>query len=486
MGPRALSWAALIGIVATAYAHAQTTNPLTNYFTHAPVLPSAVVSTDAIGVVRSGVLFKLPGTAALLPLAPTALVQGLNITQGATGAVPAGGSGCGIFAYTANCIQASDQIDALAGGGGPGKSVLSLYDNVTGPDGTGNGFALSAVGRLTGLPTSISNSTFVGGDAIVGQGDVPTGGTVSTDPGVFTGKGNIFGSSMYCIIQPSATGYQSCEGLELAMKIGDGASVTSVIGIDITKIGGGPTQGTALDTALVIDVGGSSASPTVDPKGWKTAIQIGGYNGANNTPVSAGGTVMATYAGIATALDTGIDISGTWQPGTATAGLGFTYTGDFFKADGNNHWKGDGSLIATSSGINHQFSTTTNDQLVASFENAGGAARIAVIAHTAGKLASIYFQDGNVTKFEIGKQTDNTLFLFDSGTGESAMTIGSGGAGQVRLGEPGGSAGSQLTLLPAGGGTLTHLPTVAAGTGKSFVCMDTNGVLFRGTGISCN
>jgi hypothetical protein len=59
--PRVFAWAAVLGIAAAAFAQAQTTNPLTNYFTHAPVISEPMTSSDVVGVVRDNVLYKIAG-----------------------------------------------------------------------------------------------------------------------------------------------------------------------------------------------------------------------------------------------------------------------------------------------------------------------------------------------------------------------------------------------------------------------------------------
>ncbi len=381
----------------------------------------------------------------------------ISLTQTGSGSPTAncGTSSLGAY-YVFNCIKITDSSISPAGAAA-GLQISYVYNGV---NGTTNRSAIDGFMEVATAPGTAGQ--FFVGNQFVAQGDVPSGGSVPSSP-----QGNLAGSGIYCILQPNATGWSNCEGLEIDTKIMAGASVNNLVGLNITSIGGHAVQGTTIDAAIIIDTAGG-----IGPPGWKEAIRIGGYNSTSaNSPVSAGGTILSTYAGASTALLNGLNISG-----QAHGGAGFTYTGDFFLANSSNHWTGAGAIVATITGaFNHSFVTATADQLIASFENVAGIAIVNINNQTAGKQGKLIFSDAGISKWEIGKQADNSFFGNDSAQSKAWITIGSSVAGQVVLGETG---GSQLTLAPAGGATLTALAT-SAGGGGIFVCVDTAGVLYK-------
>ena len=392
-----------------------------------------------------------------------------SVRQGTTATL--GPSGCGTIldGWTFNCIWMNGDSVTPANAA---KSLLTLYYTVNGGTGTGNPFPLNAVTEVTAMPTTATISTFFGATQFLGHGGVASGGAIGSnffsDP---QGIGNIYGIGVYAELDPNASGWRSLTGNEMDIKTQTGSSVEARVGLDIVS---GPdkaqVQGSLIDAALVIDNGGRGG-PFGNPVGWGNAIQVGYFNEANNNPISTGGRILTTFTGVATALDTGIDISVAWQ-----SGLVFTYTGDFFKANNSNHWTGLGEIIATSTGVNHDFVRSTNGS-VASFENSGGfGASVSISPRTAGQQASIFLSDAGTAKWQLGKHTDNTFFLFDSVAGKNALTVGAGTAGQVVLGETG---GSQLTLVPSGGAILTSIATTGDGTGL-YVCQNaSDGKLYR-------
>ncbi len=435
----------------------------TSYVTRQPLMSAPFQTTDYLPMVRNGIPYKV---------SLTSIQSTLNIHfTGPTGSF--GPSGCGtvLDGWTFNCIAIDgDSVIPIS----PVKSLLTLSYTVNGGTGSGNPTPLNAITEVTAVPSTISPSTFFGATQLLGIAYVPSGGTIGTN--LFTdthGLGNVFGNGIYAALGGhgvAATGWHTLTGEEIDIKTYAGATVEGRVGINIVS---GPdsatAQGSLVDAALVIDNGGRGG-PTGTPVGWQNAIQIGYWNESNNNPISAGGRVLTTFTGVTTALDTGIDISGTWA-----SGAGFTYTGDFIKFNSSNHWTGAGQIVAEATGINHDF-VRSDAGLISIFENIGGAGSIAIGSKAAAQRTSLFLFEAGTAKWEIAKETDNSFYLFDTGQAKKALTIGVSVAGQIVLGE---SGGSQLTLAPAGGATLTGIATSGDGTGL-FVCQNaSDGKLYR-------
>jgi hypothetical protein len=257
--------------------------------------------------------------------------------------------------------------------------------------------------------------------------------------------------------------------MELDIKTIVGSSVEARAGVDIVSGPEAAVQGSLIDAAIVIDNGGRGG-PTGTPVGWKNAIQIGYFNENNNNPISTGGNILTTFTGVATVLASGIDISG-----TSNGGAGFTYTGDFFKANVNNRWEGNGAIIATATGVNHDI-TRTDGGLIAIFENIGAAASVAVGSRVAAQQVFYSLYEAGTPKWEMVKETDNSYSILDVALSKKALTVGVTTPGQTVLGETG---GSQLTLVPSGGAVLSAIATSGDGSGL-YVCQNaSDGTLYR-------
>jgi hypothetical protein len=451
-----LTWLPLLLVAVPAAA-----DDFTAYVLRQPTMPAPFQATDYLPMVRNGIPYKV---------SLTSIESTLNIhLTGVSGSL--GPSGCGTIldGWTFNCvwIDGDNVVPANLA-----KSNTTFYYTINGGTGSGNPFPLNAVAEVKAMPSTATVSTFFGATQFLGHGGVPSGGTIGANFfAAPTSIGNIYGNGVYAELAAGATGWRSNVGEEIDIKTGIGSSVEARIGLNIVS---GPdnaaVQGSLIDAAIVIDKGG-----TVSQVGWQNAIQVGYFNnsgaGGAGAPVSPGGRILVAYTGTATALDTGIDISGLWNTGS-----GYTYTGDFFKASTSNHWTGAGAIVATTAGAtNHDFVSGATDQLIAAFENVGGNATISVSSRAASKQASIGFNEAGTSKWTLGKQTDSSFFGFDVATTKSWITVGSGTPGQTVLGETG---GSQLTLAPAGGATLTGMTTTGDGSGLG-VCADSNGHLYR-------
>lgn len=168
------------------------------------------------------------------------------------------------------------------------------------------------------------------------------------------------------------------------------------------------------------------------------------------------------------------------QPGDTCTGLTGQYTtnsgalqipGLFLVCDGS-HWNlfesfttgGNVGIGTTSPGAPLAvFSATGNE---ASFISTGSHNGNTTIDNAAGgNQSTIDFNDAGSTKWQIGKQTDNTFFFYDVSTGKNAILIGATAAGLVMLGENG-----QLSLPSSG--------NVGIGTTSPQATLDVTGTLY--------
>ncbi|MES1994398.1 MAG: hypothetical protein V4457_12610, partial [Pseudomonadota bacterium] len=380
----------------------------------------------------------------------------ISLTQTGSGSPTAN---CGTAAlgpyYAFNCIKITDSTVSPAGQG-TGLQVSYIYTAAAGTSNRG------AINGFIEVDTAPSVNQYFVGNQFVAEGNVASGGSLPGNP-----RGNLVGTGSYCILNPGAAAWWNCAGEEIDVKITATASVNNLVGLDITSIPGHRVQGTLIDAALVIDTTGE-----IGPPGWKEAIRIGGYNSTSaNTPISAGGTILSTFVGTSTALLNGLDISGLAHNGT-----GFTYTGDFLKLDAaGNHWTGAGQVIATASSGNHDFVVADGSTQNLVVESVAGQAKLTLNNRAGSQRSLLALSDNNAEKWTFFKETDNSFRAFDAAQSQLWLTVGVSVAGQVVLGE---SGGSQLTLAPAGGASLTALATSAGGGGLN-VCVDTAGVLYK-------
>jgi hypothetical protein len=437
----------------------------------------SAMTTNASNAVLPGALNNLGLGTTNIPafagvtLSPVAssIAEGFNITQSGSGSSP--GNDCGpiLVGWSANCIHVTS--DSVQPATGNTRHVLTLYHTINGGNGTGNPDAFGAITEVTSIPSTVTSGAFYGGAVIAGIGDIASGGTIGTN--FFSdshGKGNIFGNNVYALLsQGTATGWKAMEGEEIDVEANTGSSVEARVGLNIVSGPANSTvQGSLIDAALVIDRGGAASGV-----GWKTGIQFGYLNENNQSPISAGGYIITTSTGVATALDTGIDISGTWQ-----SGAGYTYTGNFFKGSSTNFWSGAGKINAVSSNGGHYFARSDGGSTL-TVESAGShSASIILNNQVAGQQDVFSFLDGGTTKWQWGKQTSNSFFGFDVVNAKDFFDVTT--AGVTTVGETSSTSNSLRGGWTATSGLdNTPLGATTPSTG-AFTTLSTTGALTYG------
>lgn len=286
----------------------------------------------------------------------------------------------------------------------------------------------------------------------IAGGNASAGGTAGLE------KGMAWGINSEVNLYSPATYWYALTGAEIDMRVQAGASVVQRLGVWVADIGTGSQGSGTVDCAFCSGVGPSSQG---FKNGWLiTNFAGGGQNFTNNL----------IYADHLFNVANIINLSNVGCTGDAAlifnSGTGIDCDGAFITTFGAIDYNGNGGFLTVQNNQNSSFDVRLN---------AGAGTSEAV---------SLTFADNGATKWSIQKlATSHDFRITDLVTTDPILVANTSGV--LTFGEANGSTGVQLVLDRAGTAKITHLPTVGAGTGKRFLCIDGSDFIYVGTGASC-
>lgn len=167
-------------------------------------------------------------------------------------------------------------------------------------------------------------------------------------------------------------------------------------------------------------------------------LALTGWSGEQSSTATNGGQTATATAAAAVGLQIG-GVGGVWNAPAANSYIPIgieinDYTTAAIKITApNSAHSPSGNAIVTETGAGNLI---VKDSIYVGTSSGGGtvqATKLIANAPSAGGQAITEFKDANTAKWQIGKQTDNTFFLWDSVNSTMALTISTGG--KVVLGE---------------------------------------------------
>jgi hypothetical protein len=279
------------------------------------------------------------------------------------------------------------------------------------------------------------------GGFFLGGATTGCGGTLPANP-----CATIWGMASIATLYSGATGFDAVISGEFDVATYAGSSTNNRMGVLIVDLDSTVAAGVGYDAAIEITAGASAVK-------FRYGIDFGGYSGAS--PVTATGTLIG--ASIGQSVGEIIDLHNVTCTGTNALkfanGFAVTCSGALQMPVG---------IIYTGSGSG-PFNFLNSTDLPFEIRLRGGA--------SASQVTNLSYADFNGTvKWDVYKDASNNFTIRNEAAAVNTLLINPANA---------------LTLAVSGM-TITGLPTVAAGTGKNFVCIDpATNVMSRGTGATC-